>query len=259
MKKEILLPTVAWLGGVAGFALRRWELATAYDPELRLMQQCPATWMLWALGAVLLVLFSLSCLSMGREKRSPAQWFYMPRTGYMTMAVCAGFLLMITGLVGFWQQRTLYHKEPVAMLCYVLCLVGGVCVLMMGQAVYRGRWSRNTPVLVMGPSFCTLVWLVATYQENARQPEVGLFVWQILSACAVVLALYGMVTLAIGKGGAGRTCVFTLMGISLSAITLADGHDLADTLLYLFAMIYLTAQAYLLLGPTPAEQSKPEE
>lgn len=259
MKKEILLPVVAWLGGIAGFALRRWELAMAYDPELRLMGECPATWMLWALGAILLVLFSLSCLRMGRERRSPNQWFYLPRTGYMTLVVCAGFLLMVAGLVGFWQQQTLYQKELVAMLCYVLCLVGGGCVLMTGQAVYRGRWSRNTSILIMGPSFCTLVWLVATYQENARQPEVGLFVWQILSACAVVLALYGMVTLAVGRGGAGRTCVFTLMGISLSVVTLADGHDLADTLLYLFALIYLTAQAYLLLGSTPAGQTQSEE
>ena len=29
MKKEILLPAAAWLGGIGGYALRRWELAEA--------------------------------------------------------------------------------------------------------------------------------------------------------------------------------------------------------------------------------------
>ena len=33
MKKEILLPALAAAGGAAGFALRRWELATAFEPD----------------------------------------------------------------------------------------------------------------------------------------------------------------------------------------------------------------------------------
>ena len=94
MKKESLLPAVAWLGGIAGFALRRWELSVAYDPELKLMRGCPATWLLWGLAAALLALFALSCRSMGKEQRSPEQWFYAPATSYIMPVVCAGFVLM---------------------------------------------------------------------------------------------------------------------------------------------------------------------
>ena len=32
MRKEILLPGIAVAGGAAGLALRRWELATAFEP-----------------------------------------------------------------------------------------------------------------------------------------------------------------------------------------------------------------------------------
>lgn len=247
MKKEILLPAVAWLGGIAGFALRSWELTTAYNPQLRLMHTGPVTWLLYAAMAALVLVFVVSCRGMGKEKRPPQQWLYAPSTGYAALVVCAGFVLMAGGLVGFWQQSDLYVKDRMLLLTYVFCLLGGVCVLLVGQSVYRGLWTKNTPILFMGPSFSTLVWLVAGYQANARQPETGLFVWQVLSGVAVVMALYSTVTLAVGKGGVRRTCVFSLMGISLSLTTLADGYDLAFVLVYLFALLYLTAHSWMLL------------
>lgn len=246
MKKEILLPAAAWLGGIVGFLLRRWELAAAYDPQLRLMETVPATWLLWGLSGALLVLFALACRGMDRERR-PEQWFYAPSTGYIMLVVCAGFVLMAGGLAGLWEQRGLYQKDKMLLLTYGLCLAGGVCVLLAGQSVYRGLWAKSTPLLFMGPSFTTLVWLIACYQSNARQPEVGLYVWQMLSAVAVVLGVYTLVTLAIGKGGAGRACLFSLVGISLSVTTLADGHEPAVVLVYLFALLYLTANSWMLL------------
>lgn len=264
MKKEYLLPAVAWLGGIAGFVLRRWELHVAYDPELKLMRGCPATWLLWGLAAVLLILFAVGCRGMGKKEYTPQQWLSAPGdTKYIVLVVCAGFVLMAAGLVGLWQQSRLYQKELMVLLTCVLCLVGGVCVLLAGQSAYRGQWSKSTPILHMGPSAATLVWLVAGYQDHARQPETGLFVWQMLSGVAVVLALYGYVTLAVGKGGAGWTCVFGLVGISLSLTTLADGHSLDFMLVYLFAVIYLTAQSRMLLrmayGPERMPQGADEQ
>lgn len=247
MKKEIVLPTIAWLGGIAGFALRAWELTTAYDPQLRLMQDGPATWLLYALEAALVLVFMVACRGMSRKDLPPRQWLFAPHTGYIMTMVCAGFVLMASALVGLWQQNNLFFKDKLYLLSYGVSLLGGVCVLMVGQSVYRGMWTKNTPLLFMGPSVCTLVWAVAGYQANARQPETGLFLWQVLSGIAVVLAIYGAVTIAVGKGGAGRTCVFSLAGITLSLTALADGYDPAGVLMYVFALLVLTAQSWMLL------------
>ena len=247
MKKEIALPAVAWLGGIVGFALRTWELATAYDPQLHLMQDGPVTWLLYALEAALVIGFVAACWGMGRKGRDPLQWLYAPHTGYIGIIVCAAFVLMASGLVGVWQQSNLFFKDKLFLCSYALSLLGGISLLLAGQSVYRGLWSKNTPVAFMGPSLCTLVWVVAGYQTNARQPEIGLFMWQVLSGVAVVLAIYGMVTLALGKGGARRTCVFNLAGISLSLTALADGYDAAYVLMYVFALLVMTAQSWMLL------------
>ena len=247
MKKEIMLPAVAWLGGIAGFALRMWELATAYDPQLRLMRSGPTAWLLYGLAAALGLGFVLSCRGMRKMDRTPGKWLNAPSTGFVVLVVCAGFILMASGLVGLWEQSSLYIKDRMILLAGVLSLVGGICALMAGQSCYRNMLTKNTPLLFMGPSFCLLVWLVACYQANARQPEIGLFVWQVLSGVAVVLALYCMVTLAIGKGGAGSACVFSLVGISLTLIALADRPSLSFMLVYLFSLLFLTANSWMLL------------
>lgn len=248
MKKEIFLPCVAWLSGIAGFALRFWELETAYDPQMHLLRAgSPAGWLLWLLMAFVLVLAVLACRGMDKTVRQPEQWLYAPTTGYIMLVVCAGFVLMAAALAGLKEQGGLRTKETMPMLTYGLYLVGGVAVLLAGRCSYRGLWSKQTPIAHMAVAFCALVWLVAEYQSNARQADTGLFVWRILSLIAIVLALYGIVTLAMGKGGAGRTCVYSLMAISLSGAALADGQSLAFALGYLFALIYLTAQSWMLL------------
>ena len=38
MRKDIALPALAAAGGVAGFLLRRWQLACAYVPETGLFE-----------------------------------------------------------------------------------------------------------------------------------------------------------------------------------------------------------------------------
>lgn len=260
MKKELLLPAAAWLGGIAGFGLRRWELAVAYNPQTKLMDTCPATWMLTALCAVLLVLFAAGCLTMG--KRPAKEWFYAPNTGYITLTVSAGLVLMMAGAAGLWEQSQTYQTDVIRMVVSGLCIAGGVTALMAGRAVYRGQWSAQVPVLLMGPSFAALAWLVAVYQSHARQPELQLYVWQILSAVAVVLALYGVVSISLGRGSAARTAVYALMGIALTPAALADGSSLLFNLIWLFGAVYLTAQSYMLLhnasGRPWPEQMPPE-
>ena len=47
---------------------------------------------------------------------------------------------------------------------------------------------------------------------------------------------------------------FCLTGTYFSLVTLADRHLLADTFRYLFAVLYLTAHAVLILNHPPVEE-----
>ena len=92
-----------------------------------------------------------------------------------------------------------------------------------------------------------LVWLVTAYQRHARQPVTALFMWQMLSGICIVLAVYHLVTLSMGRGNATRTCVLCLLSVPLTGIALADGLPLPFALISLSAMLLLTTQSRMLL------------
>ncbi|MBQ3134551.1 MAG: hypothetical protein IJB75_01920 [Oscillospiraceae bacterium] len=262
MKKQIWLPALAWVGGIAGFALRRWEWNTAYDSVTRLMSTTLAGGLLTALMIVLAVAFILGCRGVGR--RSAADWFYAPSGGY-AMAALSGALVMLLG--GGFGLRQLYaggERNMMSLAAFLLLIVGGATAAVLAREIYRGIWSaKATPIMLMLPSFGALFWLVCVYQQHARQPEVQLYAWQLLSAVAIVLALYGQVTLSLDKGGAGRTCVYGLLAIALTPAALADGADFAHSLVWLGSAVWLTAQSYMLLnaafGPERPERMCPPE
>ena len=245
MKKEIILPAAAWLCGLVGFGLRRWELAAAYDPELGLLANHPAGWLLWGLGAVLLVALCLLCRGMG--KKPAEQWFYAPVSGYIMLSVCAGLVLMMAGGVSLWEQLNAYMPSLLGRAAAVCCILGGAGALVFTRKVYRGLWSEKAPLPLMFTCLGPVLWLICLYQRHARQPVTGLFVWQVLASVALVLALYGLVTMAMEKGSAARTCVACLMSLALIPVALADGSELGSTLVWIFAAVYLTAQSYMLL------------
>ena len=247
MKKEWMLPALAWLAAVGGFALRAWELAVSYDPVSRRMAYpTPATGLLWALAATMAVVLFLLCRGMG--KNSPEHWFYDPSTGGVMVTTCAGFVLMAAGGSGLWMARDTYLPDTLTTLTCVCCLAAGAAILVYAAAVYRGRGTAQLPLPLMCVCIALLVWLVATYQQHARQPITALFVWQMLAGVCIVLAVYHLITLSMGRGSAARTCALCLLSVPLTGISLADGLSLPFALISLSAMLLLTAQSRMLLG-----------
>lgn len=258
MKREIVLPAAAWAGGLAGFLLRRWEIAVAYDAQTKLMLPCVQTWLLIALAVLLSAVFWALCRTALRDR---------PRGGqdggaggaYLALNVAGAFWLMLMGVPGLYQQMTLYPKNPIAILTYAMCVLAGVTVIAAARQVACDGRSARFSVLLMAPCFAALLWLIARYQQFARQPVLLLYLWQLLAQVAAVLALYCMVSLSLDKGSASRVSWLSLCAVVLTLISLADGPSLLSLLFSLFALTYLTAQAYLLLRPTPEKTTIPEE
>ena len=269
MKKEWILPALAWLTAVGGFALRAWELAVAYDPVSRRMAYpTPATGLLWALAAAMALVLFLLCRGMG--KNDPEYWFYDPSSLSVMLTTCAGFVLMAAGGLGLWMAQNSYRPETLTTLTCVCCLIAGATLLMFAACVYRGRGTAGLPLQLMAVCIALLVWLVSAYQRHARQPVTELFAWQMLSGVCIVLAVYHLVTLSMGRGNATRTCALSLLSIPLTGIALADGLPLPFTLISLSAMLLFTAQSRMLLRaafgdprpermPLGAEENEPTD
>ena len=95
MRKDLFLPGLSVAGGIAGFGVRRLQLASAYNPDTQLFSPgAAATWVLLALIAGLAAVF---LLALSRGKKRPDSFlaaFGCQNTLFMTVMAAAAFLTL---------------------------------------------------------------------------------------------------------------------------------------------------------------------
>ena len=273
MRRDITLPVLAVAGGAAGFFLRRWQTASAYQPDMGLfVHGAPATCALFGLLALLAVLF----LVLLREKREglddflPA--FGSPGVGQMTLLAAAGFLMLAAG--GFGMQdgfRTLrlwraapemYQMSiPVSqLLTGGLCVLAGWGVIYMGRMAYRGKITDSACYLVSFPALAGLIWLFATHLKHGTEPVLMKYGFSLFAALLLTLAHYYLAGFFYGKPRPRRTAFCALMGVAVRITSLADWPDWFT--IFATAAFSLSALGFvrgLLGGPWPERMPPCEE
>lgn len=279
MRKNILLPGIAVAGGIVGFLLRRWELATAFEANTGLpIPGAPASLVLIAFSAIVTLALLLLCRGKHRAFSGGYDQAFCAKgnTLYMIcMVLCAALLLVTAGLLagglsatyraaqsGLGGASPLLTVLPRAILA-VLCAVGGLCVLSTNQNNYRGlhKGKYSFPLLV--PAYAFGLWLIAAYQGHEADPVQLHFVYEILAIIASLLGLYFISGFSFERAKVTRASLFSLLGVYFSLVTLADVHDLWSLLLFGFALIYLLANATVLLFndalPEPCRMPRQED
>lgn len=271
MRKDIFLPALAVAGGGAGFVLRWRQVATALDQTTMLFRRgAPATLALLALLAVLAVALLLLVRG-GKSIENYEQAFACPSSGYMTVVVAAGFLMLAAAALGLleafgqfslWRMGAGGSFPVMLVLTAVLCVPGGVAVLVLGKGNYRGELSQAYPLLATLPAYGVLPWAVALYQANSRQPELMLFAIQILGVVCTELALYAGASFAFGRPRPKMCLFFSLMGVVLLLTSLADRPGRFYAVMSLGCVLLLLGQSYALLrsafGPAWPERAEGE-
>ncbi len=242
MKKYVALPALALAGGVGGFLVRRWQLASAYVPETGLFTHgAPATLVLMGLlglaGVVILLL--VLPIKEGPEDFLPA--FHSPETGQITILTAAGLLLMITGVLGLWSgldSLSLWRTYPdqyqmstlaAQMVASLLCLPAGGGILLMGRMAYRGELNDWACRLASLPALAGLVWLFSVHLENGIEPVLMKYGTQLAAALLLTLAHYYIAAFLFGRPRRRRTAFLALTGGILGLTSLADGAGLFQT------------------------------
>ena len=273
MRRDIFLPVLAVAGGVAGFFLRRWQLASAYDTETELfVHSAPATLALLGLTALLALAFLLAVLKKKEGLDDFLPTFGSPGTGQMTIFAAAGLLMMAAGMAGLfsglraiqlWQLAPEeYQLSTLAtrLLAAALCLPAGNAVLLMGRMAYRGELDKLACFLSPFPALAALVWLFSTHLEHGTEPVLMKYALGLFAALLLTLAHYCVAGFLYGKPRPRGTLFFALTGVALGITALADGPDLfAAVATAAFSLSALGFARALLAGPWPERMPPPEE
>lgn len=284
MRKEIILPSVAVAGGAAGFALRRWELATAFEPDTGLpLAGAGSTYAIIGFTVLMAAVLALLCRGTHREFPGGYDQAFAAKgnTLYMCAMVAAAFLLAIAGALillavpGQYAEVSadthaspLFSVVPRAVLgC--LSVAAGYCVFTMGKNNYKGEGHGKYASALLVPSYACCLWLIVAYQARSGDPVVLDYVWLLFAVMASVLGTYFMAGFAFERAKVFRASYVSLLGVYFCLLTLADAHEPAFLLLYAAHALYLTASTAALLFncrvqpagrmPRPAPDTHTEE
>ena len=250
---------MALCGGAAGFCLRKWQWLSAYDRKTELfMDGAIATYALLGLLAVLAVSFLLAVGRTNREKITlpPA----CPDPIYMCLMVAGAFLFMVAGVFGLLEGMELMeeYRAGVAMmasypaallLCGGLCLVSGVCTLMVGKAAYRPGTTPGAGLCAAIPPFAMLAWLFATHQEHATDPVLMRYGIYLAAAALLMLAHYDVAAFYQNHRHSRRFLFCALMGTVLALTAMADGLTVFQMAMAAACALSGLGQCYALLSP----------
>ena len=195
MRKELVLPVTAAVSGAAGFFLRRWELASAFEADTGLpIPGMPATWALIALSAAAVLALALLCR--GSHRVFPGGYdeafSARGRTLYMAGMVAAAFLMVIAGALFLMELPQLYAEAklqtkgtpmlgllPRALLA-VLALCSGWSLFQLGKNNYRGEGQGKYSSSLLIPAYTACMWLIVAYQARSGDPIILDYVYQLL-------------------------------------------------------------------------------
>lgn len=272
MKKDVLLPILALAAGAVGFALRRVQLATGFEPDTGLaIPGAPAGLALILLCVAVAAVLLFLCRGALRPFDGYDDAMVSHDPGVRAMGNAAGFLLIAAGaciaqefLVNTWPElsaqaaaaRTV-GANPMSILlpgtlqtalAVLFCLGGAISLILLTRNSYYGlgRGVRSPATLL--PGFGACYWLVLTYRSVSNYPVLQSYVYQLLAVLCVVLALYQYATLAFLKDARPqRALFFSLLAVYFSLVALADAPELWTALLYLSCLLWLTGQSFVLL------------
>lgn len=271
MRKALILPLVAVGGGIGGFFLRRWELASAFEPDTGLpIPSAPAA--LALIGVSVLVAAVLLLLCWGKHRAFDLGGYDRAfaakgNTVYITAMVLSAFLLLAAGILALVNlpadyqtalaaaYQTSNSKPALGALLSVMPkgLLAGLtvaaffCVLSLGKNSYRGEGKGKYRISLLVPGYMAAFWLICAYQTRAGDPVRQDYIYEVLAIIAVLLACYFISSFSFEKGKVTPAVLFSLLATYLCLVTLADAHGLSTMLLYGGMILYLTAGAAALL------------
>ena len=234
MRKDILLPGLALVGGGLGFALRRWQLTTGYDPQTLLFTHGHP-----ALPALLLlsVAVVLAILILIRPVQGPEDFlsaFHCPHSAYMAGMAASGLLLLGAGVLGLlegMEQLALWRAAPDAhlltypvalLLCALLCFLAGPAQLVLGKAAYRSAPADNSSLLAVFPPMAALAWLFSFHLDHGTDPVLLGYGFSLAAVILLMLAQYEQAAFFHDRPHPRRSLFFALTGVFFGLVSLAD-------------------------------------
>ena len=255
MRKALVLPAVAVIGGLIGLVVRSRFLVQAFEPDTGLaVRGVPVAYAMWAVA--LITVAAIAALSLGKHRTFEKAYTSAFGRGNMIQTSCnlaaaglflaAGFFnieaFVSSPVNAFTMAREVSIVRPIL---GVVCLGAAAGIWFVTQEMKSFRQAKSVWTLL--PGFASCLWVMANYQTWAQDPNLEKYLFSLLAILLSMVGCYCLPGFAFGKGQVPLTLITCLSAAAFGIMVLGDGLPLMDTALILAMVFYLGSMASVLL------------
>ena len=255
MRKALVLPAVAVIGGLIGLVVRSRFLVQAFEPDTGLaVRGVPVAYAMWAVA--LITVAAIAALSLGKHRTFEKAYTSAFGRGNMIQTSCnlaaaglflaAGFFnieaFVSSPVNAFTMAREVSIVRPIL---GVVCLGAAAGIWFVTQEMKSFRQAKSVWTLL--PGFASCLWVMANYQTWAQDPNLEKYLFSLVAILLSMVGCYCLPGFAFGKGQVPLTLITCLSAAAFGIMVLGDGLPLMDTALILAMVFYLGSMASVLL------------
>ncbi|MBQ9852506.1 MAG: hypothetical protein IJO37_06295 [Ruminiclostridium sp.] len=255
MRKALVLPAVAVIGGLIGLVVRSRFLVQAFEPDTGLaVRGVPVAYAMWAVA--LITVAAIAALSLGKHRTFEKAYTSAFGRGNMIQTSCnlaaaglflaAGFFnieaFVSSPVNAFTMAREVSIVRPIL---GVVCLGAAAGIWFVTQEMKSFRQAKSVWTLL--PGFTSCLWVMANYQTWAQDPNLEKYLFSLVAILLSMVGCYCLPGFAFGKGQVPLTLITCLSAAAFGIMVLGDGLPLMDTALILAMVFYLGSMASILL------------
>jgi len=208
------------LAGVVGFLLRHQEVATVFDPVSGLAERGATITITLALFslAVVALLFGLSFIDSKRTLSSFQEAFGGGIFGTLLLA-CLGLCVFALAGLEFMLLSERDGLDPFALARLGAALLAGPALMLTAILGWRGG---NVAIPAALPVFWLCIWLIANHMDQASNPVLLSYVYQLFAIASLLLALYYVAGYAFRQEKPRRLLFFSSTALFFTGVTMGD-------------------------------------
>lgn len=272
MRKARYIPILSVAGGILGLVLRQIYLRRGFEPGTGLpIRDSIYSVPMWVFCVVLAL--ALFFLSGGKHECFPKRYtaaFAPPDLPSKVTLLGGAFLMAAAGFLHLWAytHRTvdILGQPSVGegrLILGVLALIAAAAVFLIALSMLRG--DAPNPYLLSMPGIAACFWVVANYQEWAKDPFVDRYMLALFAVVFAMLASAVTAGFGFGNGSVSSALFFSGEATAFCIMILGDGQPLYDVAITL-AMVFLFLSQSMALSindgipqPPPPPEEEEEE
>ena len=250
-KSAVVIPLLALAAGIAGFFIRRTELATAFETATGFAKRgAPITVILIVVSAAVLILAAVAGILVSSRMKAENDYSraFKPKSFlYLGVSVVLGVIWLAADVMYFID---VYGKGTAGVLDIIfvfLAAASAFSVIFLSRGVFTGRGRTEMMIFSVVPSLFFCFWLILLYKNNAANPVILSFAYQCLAIAAAALSYYFSAGFVYRKAVTGKTVFSFIVTIFFCTLVLADHTGWPLRLIYGLTVVGTAANAVVFI------------